>query len=64
VDVKPSLADITERALDDLLKATYPSLLTGVELNLGNTGGLDLFEFFNTQCLSFNRNIIDVVIKE
>jgi hypothetical protein len=64
VDVEPSLADITERALNDLLKATYPTLLAGVELNLGNAGGLDLFEFFDTQSLSFNRHIIDVVIKE
>lgn len=54
MDVKPSLADITERALNDLLKAAYPTLLTGVELNLGNAGGLDLLEFFDTECLPFN----------
>jgi hypothetical protein len=36
MDIKPSLADITERTFNDLLKATYPTLLTGVELNLGN----------------------------
>jgi hypothetical protein len=48
VDVEPSLADITERALYDLLEATDPTLLTGVELNLSNAGGLYLFEFFDT----------------
>ena len=48
MDVEPSLADITERALYDLLEATDPTLLTGVELNLSNAGGLYLFEFFDT----------------
>ena len=64
MDVKPSLADIADRTLNDLLQATNPTLLAGVELNLGNAGGLDLFEFFDTQCLSLNRHIIDAVIKE
>ena len=64
MDVEPSLADITERALNDLLEATDPTLLAGVELNLSNAGCLYLFEFFDTQCLPFNRHIVDVVIKE
>ena len=64
MDVEPSLADITERALNDLLEATDPTLLAGVELNLSNAGGLYLFEFFDTKCLSFNRHIVDVVIEE
>ena len=64
MDIEPSLADIAERALDYLLKATYPTLLAGVELNLGNAGCLDLFEFFDTKSLSFNRHIVDVVIEE
>jgi hypothetical protein len=64
VDVEPSLAHIAERALYDLLEAADPTLLTGVELNLSYAGGLYLFEFFDTQCLSFNRHIVDVVIEE
>lgn len=36
VDVEPSLADLGEAGLDDLLKAADPALLAGVEADLGD----------------------------
>jgi hypothetical protein len=51
VDVEPALADIIEGSPDDLLQTGDPSLLSCVEPNVGDAGGLDLFEFFNSQAL-------------
>jgi hypothetical protein len=48
VDVEPALADIIEGSPDDLLQTGDPSLLSCVEPNVGDAGGLDLFEFFNS----------------
>jgi hypothetical protein len=48
VDVEPSLTDLGEGGLDNLLKATYPTLLSCVILDLSNRRRLDLLEFFNT----------------
>ena len=54
MNVEPSLSDFGEGGLDNLFKATNPSLLSCVELDLSDAGTLNLFEFFDTQSFSFN----------
>ncbi len=62
MDVEPALANLCERALDYLLKTADPTLLACVELYLGDTWSLNLFEFFNTKSFTFNGNIVYPVI--
>lgn len=54
VDVEPSLSDLSETGLDDFLEAANPTLLASVEADLSDGAGLDLFEFFNSESLSFD----------
>jgi hypothetical protein len=36
MDVEPTFSNLSEGALDDFLKATYPTLLSGVVFNSGD----------------------------
>ena len=62
MDVEPALTYLSEGALDNSLKLADPTLLSGVELDLSDAGGLDLFEFLNSEGLAFDRNVVDTVV--
>ena len=64
MDVEPTLTDFGETSLDDFLKTSDPSLLSSIEADLSDGAGLDLFELFDTQSLTFDWSVIDVVICE
>lgn len=62
MNVEPSLSDLSERVFDNFLKATHPTLFTSVKLDLSDTWTLYLFEFFHSEGLSLDGNIIYAVI--
>ena len=62
MNIKPSLADLSEGILNNLFKSADPPLLASVELNLCDAGGLDLFKFFDTESLPLDGDVEDAVV--
>ena len=54
MDVEPTLTYLSEGALDNSLELADPTLLSGVELDLSDAGGLDLFEFLHSEGLTLD----------
>ena len=64
MNVEPTLSNLSKRGSDDSLETSNPTLFSGVELDLSNARSLDLLKFLDTQCLSLNRHVVDVVVLE